>query len=258
MGVINVTPDSFSGDGIGGKSGAAADMARSMERDGADILDLGAESSRPNGEQVSEEEELRRLIPALCEVRAATELPLSVDTWRSGVASAAVREGADLINDIHGLRRDGDMAKVAADLGVPVIAMHNQRGMPVADVVTDIRAGLDKSLAAAAAAGIGRENIILDPGFGFGWSPGENLEMLRRLPELWGYQLPLLAGVSRKSTLGAVLDAPVDARVEATISAVAICVALGVDLVRVHDVAAISSAVRIADAIVRGNWRDKS
>lgn len=255
MAIVNVTPDSFSGDGTGADPERAAALARRFEAEGADIIDLGAESSRPGGEGVDAEEEMRRLLPALAAVRAATDLPVSVDTWRTETAEAALAAGADVINDIHGLRKDPGMAALVARTGVPAVAMHNQRGFEVTDVIGDIEAGFRASLAAVRDAGGEEGQLILDPGFGFGWTPEENLEMVRRLPELSALGLPLLIGMSRKSTLGAVLDAPVDQRLEATLGAVALAVAGGVDVVRVHDVKEVSRAVRVADAIVRGTWQ---
>jgi dihydropteroate synthase len=194
-------------------------------------------------------------LPSLKAIRRATALPISVDTYHAVVAEAALEAGADIINDIHGLRFDPAMAAVAARHGVPVIAMHNQRGRPFFDVVDNIRAGFETSLALAAQAGIPRERVILDPGFGFGWTPEQNLEMLRRLPELWDLGLPLLTGVSRKSTLGIVIDAQVDDRFEATAAAVALSIAAGSDIVRVHDVREMVRIARMTDAIVRANWR---
>ena len=255
MGIINVTPDSFSGDGVNADPGAAAALACRFEAEGADILDIGAESSRPGAQELDPAEELRRLLPCLRAVRAATGLPISVDTYHASVAEAALEAGADAVNDIWGLRRDPDMAAIAARAGCPVIAMHNQRGRTFHDVAGDIAAGFEATLAIAAGAGIPPERIILDPGFGFGWTPEQNLEMLRRLPELWRFDLPLLVGTSRKSTIGLVLDAPVDQRLEGTAATVAFSIAAGADIVRVHDVAAMVRVARMTDAIARAGWR---
>ena len=255
MGIINVTPDSFSGDGVVDPAQAAA-LARRLEADGADIIDLGAESSRPGAAELEPGEELARLLPALQAVRAATRLPLSVDTCHAGVAAAALEAGADAINDIWGLRNDPGMAPLAAAHAVPVFAMHNQRGRPPGEVVSSVRAGFEATLAIAARAGLARERLVLDPGFGFGWKPEENLELVRRLAELRVAGLPLLVGPSRKSTIGYVLGgAPASARLEGTAAAVALSIANGADVVRVHDVAAMARVARVADAIVRGHWR---
>ncbi len=255
MGVINVTPDSFSGDGLGTNIAAAVELARRFEAEGADILDIGGESSRPNADPLDPAEECRRVVPAVEAIRAATSLPISVDTYHATVADHAIEAGADIVNDIWGLRFDSQMAGVIARTGVPVVAMHNQRGRQFRDVVSDITAGFDATLAIADAAGIDRANVILDPGFGFGWKPEHNLEMLRRLPELWSLGQPLLVGVSRKSTIGLVLDLPVEERLEGTAAAVSLSIAGGADIVRVHDVAFMRRVVEVADAITRGRWQ---
>lgn len=253
--IINVTPDSFSGDGLGANPAAAALAAREAESAGAGLVDVGAESSRPGAPELDPTEELRRLLPALEAVRAATTLPVSVDTYHARVAEAALNAGADAINDIHGLRHDAAMAEVVARHGAALIAMHNQRGRAHTETIADILAGFDATLALAAAAGIPRERIILDPGFGFGWQPEQNLEMVRRLPELAAHGLPLLLGPSRKSTIGLILDAPVEERMEGTAALVALAIAGGADIVRVHDVPEMQRVVKVADATVRANWR---
>ena len=254
MAVVNVTPDSFSGDGTGGDPALAVERARAFEAAGADIIDIGAESTRPDARPLAPDEEMRRLLPSLEAVRAACSLPISVDTYHAQTARAALRAGADLVNDVWGLRADPDMAAVVAEFGVPLVAMHNQRGRQTTDVISDIRTGFAESLAIADRYGIGRDRIILDPGFGFGWQPEENLAIVRRLPELWGFELPLLLGPSRKSTIGLVLDAPVHERLEGTAAVVALAIAGGVDIVRVHDVAEMRKVARMSDAIVRANW----
>jgi dihydropteroate synthase len=256
MGILNATPDSFSGDGLAGDPRSAADQARRFEAEGADIIDIGAESSRPGAAALDEREELARLLPALEAVRAATNLPVSVDTYHATVAEAAHAAGADIVNDIWGLRHEAAMASVVARQCMPLIAMHNQRGRDHHDVVADIRAGFEATLALADQARIPRDRIILDPGFGFGWEERQNLEMIRRLPELWDFELPLLVGPSRKSILGAILDLPVHDRVEGTGAVVAISIAKGTDIVRVHDVREMARICRVADAIVRDNWVD--
>lgn len=254
MAIINVTPDSFSGDGIGEDAGLAVQLARRFEAEGADILDLGGESSRPGAEPLAAEEECRRVLPAVEGVRAATDLPISIDTYHASVADAALRAGADMVNDIHGLRADPAMGETVARHGAALVAMHNQRGREFHDVVGDIWAGFAESLRLAEAAGIDAGRVVLDPGFGFGWTPEQNLEMLRRLPELWDLEMPLLVGTSRKSTIGTVLDAPVEERMEGTAASVAASIAAGADIVRVHDVREMVRVARVTDAIVRGNW----
>lgn len=255
VGVINATPDSFSGDGTGGDPDRAEALARHFEASGADIVDIGGESTRPDALALSEDEELGRVVPAVRAARAATALPLSVDTYRPAVARAALDAGADMVNDVHGLRVDREMARLIAEREVPCILMHNQRGREHYDVAGDIGTGWRESLAIAGRAGIEHSRVILDPGFGFGWEVAQNLEMLRRLPEMWGPALPILVGVSRKSTVGIVTERPVDDRLAGTAAAAALSIAAGADLVRVHDVGEMVRVVRMADAIVRGNWR---
>jgi dihydropteroate synthase len=255
MGIINVTPDSFSGDGLGGDVAAAVALARAFEAAGADIIDVGGESSRPGAEPVTAAQEAARVEPAVAAIRRATTLPIAIDTYHASVAAAALAAGADMVNDITGFRHDAAMARLVADRGAAAVVMHNQRGRTTKDVIGDIAAGQHASLCLADEAGIPRGRIVLDPGFGFGWTPEENLEMLRRLPELWAFELPLLVGTSRKSTLGTVTGLPVDQRLEASLASAAIAVAGGADIVRVHDVTETVHAVRVADAIVRGTWQ---
>ena len=254
MAIINETPDSFSGDGMAGDLAATVALAKRFEAEGADILDIGGESSRPGATPLSAAEEIARVVPAIVAVRAMTDLPISIDTYHAKVAEAALDAGADMVNDIWGLRTDPSMAQLVARRGVPLVAMHNQRGRTFHDVADDIRAGFGATLEAARAAGIDPAKIMLDPGFGFGWTPEQNLEILRRLPELWSLEMPLIVGTSRKSTLGLVLDAPVDGRFEGTAASVALCIAGGADIVRVHEVGAMVRVAKVADAIVRANW----
>lgn len=256
MGIINATPDSFSGDGILGHPELAARLARQFEAAGADMLDLGGESSRPGASPLGPEEELARVLPALVAIREASALPVSIDTYHASVARAAISEGATIVNDIHGMQFDPDMAGVIADTGAVIVAMHNQRGREFHDVIGDIRAGFEHSLCIARDAGIDDSCVILDPGFGFGWKHERNFEILRRLPELWNLGLPLLVGPSRKSSIGSLLRLPVDHRVEGTATAVALAIAGGADIVRVHDVAEMVRVARVADAVVRANWSD--
>ncbi len=254
MGIINATPDSFSGDGLGGDVEAAVALARQMEADGADWLDIGGESSRPGADELDPAEEARRVVPVIEAVRAATTLPISVDTYHASVARTGLAAGADAVNDIWGLRHDPEMARVVAESGAVLIAMHNQRGRPATDDVTGaIAAGFKETLRIAAEHGIPDDRIILDPGFGFGWTPEQNLKMVRALIYLWagGFPYPLLLGTSRKSTIGHILGgAPVDQRLEGTAASVALSIASGADIVRVHDVAAMLKVARVSDAFV--------
>ena len=256
MGIVNATPDSFSGDGVGADAEAAAALARAFEAAGADLIDVGAESTRPGAAPVDAAEELARAVPAVAAVRAATALPVSIDTRCAQVAAAALDAGADLVNDIDGLRGDPGMAAAVAARGAALVAMHNQRGRAPGDPVASVRAGWRESLRLAREAGIDAGRVILDPGFGFGWTPEESLALVRRLRELTAEGPPVLIGPSRKSALGLVLDgAPASERLEGTAAAVAIAIANGADVVRVHDVAAMRRVARAADAIARGNWR---
>lgn len=259
MAIVNVTPDSFSGDGLGPDPAAAA-LATRFAEEGADIIDVGAESTRPDAVPVTPEQEAERALPAVTAIRAATDLPISIDTQHAEVAEAALVAGADMVNDINGLRADKGMAAVVASRGAALVAMHNQRGRPSGDVVANVLAGWDESLRIAEEAGISRDRIsrdriVLDPGFGFGWTPEENLQLVQRLDELAAAGQPLLLGPSRKSTLGLVLDAPVEERLEGTAAAVAIAIARGVDIVRVHDVAEMRKVAAVADAVTRGRWQ---
>jgi dihydropteroate synthase len=254
VGVLNATPDSFSGDGVLDPQ-AAADHARRLVDEGADLLDIGAESTRPGAADVDAEEEWRRLGPVLRAVRAVVdEAPISVDTSKATVAARAFEAGADALNDVHGLRGDPALAALLGRSGLPALLMHNQRGRERSgDPIADAQAGLAESLRIAEAAGVPPERVVLDPGFGFGWEAGENLELLRRLGELRALSRPLLLGTSRKSTIGLLLDEPdAERRLWGTAATVALAVAAGVDLVRVHDVAEMAQVARVADAVVRG------
>ncbi len=254
MGVINLAPDSFSGDGLAGDVPAAVEQARRMEADGADMLDVGAESTRPGSIPISAVAEAERLLPALEAICRAVRIPVSVDTYKASVARQAISAGASLVNDVWGLLADGAMARVIAGSGVPAILMHNQREARYDDVALDVIAGLRRVADVARAAGIPDRNIILDPGIGFGKTADHNLELLRRLPEFHQLGYPLLLGVSRKSTIGRVLGLPAEDRVEGTAAAVALSIAGGADVVRVHEVKQMVRVARMADAIVR-DWR---
>lgn len=252
MGVINVTPDSFAGDGLGPDVEAAVAQGRRFVQEGADILDVGGESTRPGFQAVSAEEEMRLVLPVVERLAREADVPVSIDTYKAPVARAAVEAGAHLVNDIWGFRHDPAMAPLVAELGVPAVVMHNQRGRDFHEVIGDIRAGLGVSLELAEQAGVPRHRLIVDPGFGFGWAEEHNLEMLRRLGELRDLRLPILIGTSRKSTIGAVLGGvPVEERLMGTAATVAIAIANGADIVRVHDVAEMAQVCRMADAVLR-------
>jgi dihydropteroate synthase len=254
MGVINVTPDSFSGDGLGSDIPAIVDLAVRMEAEGADFLDLGAESTRPGSMPISAEEELARLLPALEAVASHVQVPISVDTYKSQVARPAVKSGAAIINDVWGLKADPKLAEVAAEMGAPLIIMHNQKTRRYRDLLADISDSLCRSVTLAHEAGVPDEQMILDPGIGFGKTAEHNLEVLDRLGELKAMGFPLLVGTSRKSTIGLVLGLPPDQRVEGTAATVALSIERGADIVRVHEVKEMVRVCRMSDAIVRG-WR---
>jgi dihydropteroate synthase len=253
MGIVNATPDSFSGDGTGDDPADAIARGVALADAGADIVDVGGESTRPGSTAVTEEVEVARVVPVVRELAARLEVPVSVDTRKAAVARAALEAGAVIVNDIWGLRRDPGMAAVVAGAGAAVVVMHNQAEPEYVDVVEEVCAGLHESLALAEAAGIERERVIVDPGLGFGKTPAHNLELLRRLGELRALDRPLMVGPSRKSTIGVLLGgAPPERRLEGTLALCVLAAAHGADLVRVHDVAEVTRALRVADAVLRG------
>ena len=255
MGICNLSPDSFSGDGIGSDVERTLDQAQRMIAAGADIIDVGGESTRPGTEPTSQEDfdkELRLVIPAIERLAAEIKVPISVDTYKSGVAGRAVKAGAAMINDIWGLKRDPAIAKVAFEAGVPIILMANERDAPPrAGIVAKVLADLDWGIRTAEGAGIAPENIIVDPGIGFGKTLEQNLELVNRLAELKCFRKPILLGTSRKSMIGLVLDLPVDKRLEGNLAVTAIGIANGADMVRVHDVRETALVCRMSDAIIR-------
>lgn len=262
MGIVNVTPDSFSGDGLlasrvgateaRGAVEAAAALARSMADEGADIVDVGGESSRPGHDPVSAEVEQARVVPVVAAIRAALPgLPISVDTTKPSVAAAAIDAGANLVNDVWGVATDDGLARLAAERRVPLVVMHNRSEaryrVLVAEVIADLEAALERALAA----GCRWDDLLVDPGFGFGKTPEHNLELLRELATLRVLGRPIVLGTSRKSTLGKVLDLPPGQRLEATLATTALAAAAGVDIVRVHDVRPNVRVARMTDAVVR-------
>jgi dihydropteroate synthase len=234
----------------------AVERAREMAEEGADVIDVGGESTRPGHEPVDADEERRRIVPVIAALREAMpDLPLSVDTTKPIVAEAALGAGAAMINDVWGVSEDDTLARLAARRGVPIVLMHNRREARYGDVVTEVVDELAAATERAIAVGVPRENIIVDPGFGFGKTVEHNLAVLRDLAAFRRIGRPVLLGTSRKSTLGRVLDLPPLERVEATMATTALGVAAGVDIVRVHDIRANVRTARMADAIVRGTWR---
>jgi dihydropteroate synthase len=253
MGVVNVTPDSFSGDGLGDNVDAAVRQAAKMREDGANLIDIGGESTRPGFAEVPAVEETGRVVPVIQRLARELDIPVSIDTYKAEVAKAALEGGASLVNDVHGFRREPEIARVAAEAGVPAIAMYNHRGREFHDTIGNIVEGLTESLKVARAQGLPEEQIIVDPGFNFGWTDQQALEMIRRLAELRVLGRPILIGTSRKSTIGKVLgDLPVEERLEGTAATVAIAIANGADIVRVHDVKEMARVAKMADAVVRG------
>jgi dihydropteroate synthase len=262
MGILNVTPDSFAGDGLIETdlppeeiTARAVEQAQRFVAEGAEMIDVGGESTRPNFAPISIEEELARVIPVIEALHTA--LPagviISIDTYKAEVARQALDAGAAIINDIWALRHDADMAALASERGVPVILMANMRGIEKREIVSDVMRFLAGSIDKALAAGVAWERIIIDPGIGFGTTPEENLTLLRRLGELRALGRPILLGVSRKSTIGKVLGGlPPEQRVEGTAAAVALGIAQGADIMRVHDVREMMRIVKMSDAIVRG------
>jgi len=258
MGIVNVTSDSFSGDGLladGDPLAAAVALATSMAEAGADILDIGGESTRPGHAAVSAEDELARVVPVVRAIRAALpDVPISIDTTKPAVAAAAVEAGADLLNDIWGVADDDAVARLAGERRRPIVLMHNRAEARYTTLLPEIVADLQRAIERALRAGVGWDDIIVDPGFGFGKTAEHNLALLRDLGSLAILGRPILLGTSRKSTLGRVLDLPADQRLEGTLATTALAIASGVDVVRVHDVRENVRAARIADAVVRGAW----
>lgn len=269
MGIVNVTPDSFSGDGLltdGGVQTAVA-QAQQFVADGADILDIGGQSTRPGSQPVSAKAELARVLPALEAIRAAVDVPISIDTYWADVAEAALANGADWVNDVWGLRMDARMTAVVAVANCPVVLMHNRSqpkdvaqeerlggryvGVAYDDLIEDVKRELQASIDLALAGGVCRENIIIDPGVGFGKTVEQNLRLVNELDRFTEMGFPILLGTSRKSFIGYTLDLPPDERMEGTAATVAIGIARGADIVRVHDVQAIARIAKMTDAIVR-------
>jgi len=257
MGIVNLTPDSFSGDGLGHAGvGAALDQCRQMLEEGADLLDLGAESTRPGHAPVDAREEMGRLMPVLRSVRASfPDVPISVDTRKPEVAAAALDAEADVLNDVAGVTGDGALAALAGRRGVPYILTHDATVPTSPDLVAQVVADLRVAVERAVGLGCPRGSIVVDPGIGFGKDAAGNLMLLRGLARLRETGSPVLLGASRKSTIGRVLGLPPGERLEGTPATTVLGIAAGADIVRVHDVRANLRAARMADAIVRG-WQD--
>jgi dihydropteroate synthase len=262
MGIVNVTPDSFSGDGLlaeGGPDPVAAAVAqgRRMADEGADLLDIGGESSRPGHRPVPEDVELGRVLPVVSALQEALPgVPLSIDTTKRGVAEAALDAGAGMLNDIWGVGTSDDLARLAAERRVPLVLMHNRAEPRYRNLLAEVIADLAHALERALAAGVEWEQLMVDPGIGFGKTAEQNLHLLRELSALTILGRPILLGTSRKSTIGKVLQLPTGERLEGTLATTALGIAAGADMIRVHDVEANRRAARMSDAIVRGGWSE--
>ena len=275
MGILNVTPDSFSGDGLleTGEDRSAPMVERALEQAcsfvaaGVDILDVGGESTRPGADLVGSQDELGRVLPVIRAIASELDVLISIDTYKADVAEAALQAGAHIVNDVWGLHADANLAGVVARHGVPLILMHNRSswahaeikeklggryvGVPYDDLLEDIKRELLESVALAHQAGISDDAIILDPGIGFGKTVEQNLMLINRLDEIRALGYPVLLGPSRKSFIGYTLDLPPDQRLEGTLAAVAVGIVKGADIIRVHDVAPAMRVARMVDAIVR-------
>lgn len=252
MGILNVTPDSFSDGGRFAALEAAVAQADVLVEEGADILDVGGESTRPGAEVVPLDEEIRRVVPVIEEVSARHRVPISIDTYKAGTAEAALKAGARIVNDVWGLQREPDIARVAAAHGAPVIVMHNRHAIDeTVDIIEDMKAWFGRSIEIALKAGIPDAHIIVDPGVGFGKTFEQNLQAIARLPEIKALGYPILMGTSRKSLIGILNDnklVPKD-RINGTIASNAVSILLGADIIRVHDVRAHIEAARVVEAI---------
>jgi dihydropteroate synthase len=257
MGIVNVTPDSFSGDGLlargtSATAGHAVVLARSMADEGADLLDVGGESTRPGHAAVDADEEMRRVVPVVAAIRAALpSMPISIDTTKPAVAAAAIDAGADLVNDIWGVGDDDALVRLVAERRVPIVLMHNRSEPRYRELMAEIAEDLERAIERALRVGVAWADILIDPGFGFGKTAEHNLALLRELGGLRRLGRPILLGASRKSTLGVVLDLPADERLEATIATTVLGIAGGADIVRVHDVRPNVRAARMTDAVLR-------
>ncbi|RNA66015.1 dihydropteroate synthase [Alteribacter keqinensis] len=250
MGILNLTPDSFSDGGKHGQKSEAVAHALQMIEEGADIIDVGGESTRPGATMVPADEELRRVIEPLKDVRTHVNVPISIDTYKADVARAAIEAGADIINDVWGAKYDPDMARVAAEYDVPIILMHNRETPHYNDLMNDIKDDLNESIDICLSAGVKEERIILDPGIGFAKTYEENLLVMRHVGKITEMGFPVLLGTSRKSLIAKTLNLPVEERMEGTGATVCYGIEKGCDIVRVHDVKPISRMVKMMDAMI--------
>lgn len=252
MGILNVTPDSFSDGGEHDSLEAAVEHGIRMWELGADIIDIGGESTRPGSDEVAELEEMKRVIPVIERLSRIIDIPISIDTYKATVARKAIEAGASIINDVWGMQKDPEMAMVAAEFDVPVIAMHNQDGTYYdKDIIESMTEFFSETVERGKKAGMDLNYLILDPGIGFGKTTEQNIEVMSRLKEICDIGYPVLLGTSRKSMIGNILELPVDQRVEGTLATSVIGIQAGVDFIRVHDVTENIRAVKVADAIYR-------
>lgn len=254
MGILNITPDSFSDGGKYNQYDIALEHACQMVEDGADIIDIGGESTRPGHQMIDTREELARVIPIIEALAQRIKVPISIDTYKAEVGRRAMEAGASMLNDIWGFQYDPQMAEIAAEYDCPVVLMHNQNHTKYKNLMADILLFLRKSLEIAERAGVNPEKIIIDPGIGFGKDREQNLEVMHRLEEFRSLGKPVLLGTSRKRMIGETLDLPVTDRVEGTAATVTLGIAKGVDIVRVHDVKEIARVVKMTDAMVRFSY----
>ena len=255
MGILNVTPDSFSDGGQYEDTQTALNHAIQMVKEGADIIDVGGESTRPGSEFVPVKQEIKRVVPVIETLKKYINKPISIDTYKADVAEAAIKAGANMVNDVWGLQKDPDMASVIAHYKVPVVIMHNQEThVYEKDIMASMIEFFNRSLEMAKNAGIKRDQIIIDPGIGFGKNLKQNQEVMNRLEELHVLKLPILLGISRKSIVGLTLDLPPHERLEGTLALNAFGIQKGVSLIRVHDVKENLRIAKMIDAVVRGNY----
>lgn len=251
MGILNVTPDSFSDGGKFNEMEAAVSQAKKLVEAGADIIDVGGESTRPGAEYVTEEEEIKRVVPIIKAIKKELDVTISIDTYKSKTAEEAIKAGADIINDIWGAKYDKNIAKVAAKYNVPIILMHNREDKPYANLMEDIIKDLQESIDIALEAGVKKENIILDPGIGFAKTYEENLMVMNKCEVIRDMGYPVLLGTSRKSMIGLTLNVPVNERVEGTIATTVMGIMKGMEFIRVHDVLENKRAAIMTDIILK-------
>jgi len=251
MGILNATPDSFSDGGKFNNIETALERVKQMINEGVDIIDIGGESTRPNFEAVEIEEEIERVVPVISAIKEKYEIPISIDTYKGKTAEAAIKAGADIINDVWGFKRDKKIAEVAAKYNVPCILTHNRENIPYTNLMKDVIEDLNESIDIAINAGVKKENIILDPGIGFAKTYKENLIVMKNLPQIKKMGYPILLGTSRKSMIGNALNLPVEQRLEGTLATTVMGIMYGCEFIRVHDVLENKRACKMADIILK-------